>query len=145
MFRRSQNIDLSEDWPVQTLGPRNPLRGMDDGSHPEGIDSGLQGPSHVRLEWIEAERLLEARKVAGRQHAAMELLTWTHGKVTTIEQRIVALDFQVMHDRNPIGRGQRKAQLDVQIAEAKRELVEWRDRHAEACVRAENVGVEVKP
>lgn len=127
----------------QSLGPRNPPRGMDDGSHPEGIDTGLQGPSHVRAEWVEAERLMAERKEADKRRGAAERVEWTRQHMDDAQRRIAQAELTIRHDLNPFGRDRRHAEQELVIARARRDLADWTDEHTDAVKKAK--ALEVAP
>ena len=135
-------MNLNEPLPQQTLGPRNPLRGMDDGSRPEGIDTGLQGPSHVRAEWIEAERLMAERKQADKRRSAAQHVAWTRQHMDAAQRRIAQAELTIKHDLNPFGRGRRHAEQGLVIARARRDLADWSDQHTDAVKKAKALGPE---
>ncbi len=126
----------------QTLGPRSTVRGMDDGSHPEGIDTGLQGPSHVRAEWLEGERLMAERKEADKRRSAAAHVESTRQRMDLAQHRIAQAELEIKHDFNPFGRGRRHAEQEIVIARARRDLVDWTEEHAEAVKKAKALGAE---
>lgn len=137
-------IDLNEQMPQQTLGPRKPPRGLDDGGSPEGEGFGLLGPRAYRDDLLDAERRLEERKQADKRRGAVQHVHWTRERMASAQARIDAAERSLSRDLNPIGRGRRHAEWQVQAAQARSDLAEWAEEAADAVQRARALGVTVE-